>query len=294
MRIVFIGSVLFSEKALLKLIELKANIVGVITKEKSLYNSDFVDLSSISKEHNIPCKLVKDINHENNIKWINELKPDILFCFGWSSLIKSELLNLTKLGVVGYHPAMLPNNRGRHPLIWAKVLGLQKTGSTYFFMDEGADTGDILDQLSFEISIIDDINDIYNNMTKVALKQIEFFYPKLINGTFERIKQIDEGNSWRKRNKLDGLIDFRMSTSSIVNLIRALTKPFPGAYCEVNGNEYKIWKCEPSSFTLNNIEPGKVLSISNNIIEIKTGDGSIRLTEHELPTLTKGEYLRNE
>jgi methionyl-tRNA formyltransferase len=99
---------------------------------------------------------------------------------------------------------------------------------------------------------------------------------------------------WRKRTKLDGLIDFRMSTSSIVNLIRALTKPFPGAYCEINGNEYKIWKCEQTSFTLNNNEPGKVLAVSNNFIEIKTGDGSIRLIEHELPTLTKGEYLRNE
>ena len=291
MRIVFIGSVLFSENALLKLLNLNANIVGIITKEKSTYNSDFIDLSFISKEQNIPYKYVNDINHPNNVKWIDQLKPDILFCFGWSSLIKAEILSLTKLGVVGFHPALLPNNRGRHPLIWAKVLGLSKTGSTYFFMDEGADTGDILEQQCFEISEDDDINDIYNNMTSVALNQIDIFYPKLINGNYDRIKQIDKGNTWRKRNKLDGLIDFRMSTTSIVNLIRALTKPFPGAHCEINGKEYKIWKCEPGSFTLNYLEPGKVLEISENIIEIKTGDGSIRLTEHELPILTKGEYI---
>lgn len=291
MRIVFIGSVLFSEKALLKLLNLNANIVGVITKEKSSYNSDFIDLSFISKERNIPFKYVNDINHPNNVRWIEQLKPDILFCFGWSSLIKAEILSLTKLGVLGFHPALLPNNRGRHPLIWAKVLGLSKTGSTYFFMDEGADTGDILEQQYFVISDDDDINDIYNSMTRVALKQIEIFYPKLVNGTYDKIKQIDEGNTWRKRNNLDGLIDFRMSTTAIVNLIRALTKPFPGAHCEINGNEYKIWKCEPGSFTLNYLEPGKVLEISNNIIEIKTGDGSIRLTEHELPILTKGEYV---
>jgi methionyl-tRNA formyltransferase len=291
MRIVFIGSVLFSENALLKLLNLNANIVGIITKEKSSYNSDFIDLSFISKERDIPFKYVNDINHPNNVKWIDQLKPDILFCFGWSSLIKAEILSLTKLGVVGFHPALLPNNKGRHPLIWAKVLGLSKTGSTYFFMDEGADTGDILEQQYFEISDDDDINDIYNNMTRVALNQIEIFYPKLINGNYDRIKQIDIGNTWRKRNRLDGLIDFRMSTTSIVNLIRALTKPFPGAHCEINGKEYKIWKCEPGSFTLNYLEPGKVLEISENIIEIKTADGSIRLTEHELPILTKGEYI---
>ena len=291
MRIVFIGSVLFSEKALLKLLNLNANVVGIITKEKSSYNSDFIDLSFISEEWNIPFKHVKDINHLNNVGWIDELKPDVLFCFGWSSLIKTEILSLSKLGVVGFHPALLPYNRGRHPLIWAKVLGLTKSGSTYFFMDEDADTGDILDQKPFEISYNDDINDIYNNMTRVALKQIEIFYPKLVNGTYNKIKQIDEGNTWRKRNKLDGLIDFRMSTTSIVNLIRALTKPFPGAHCEINGNEYKIWKCEPGSFTPNYLEPGIVLGISNNIFEIKTGDGSIRLTEHELPNLTKGVYI---
>lgn len=291
MRIVFIGSVLFSENALLKLLNLNANIVGIMTKEKSSHNSDFIDLSFISKERNIPFKYVNDINHPNNVKWIDQLRPDILFCFGWSSLIKAEILSLTKLGIVGFHPALLPNNRGRHPLIWAKVLGLSITGSTYFFMDEGADTGDILEQQYFEISDDDDINDIYNNMTRVALNQIEVFYPKLLNLNYDRIKQIDKGNTWRKRNKLDGLIDFRMSTTSIVNLVRALTYPFPGAHCELNGKEYKIWKCEPGSFTLNYIEPGKVLEISENIIEIKTGDGFIRLTEHELPILTKGEYI---
>jgi methionyl-tRNA formyltransferase len=291
MRIVFIGSVLFSEKSLLKLISLGANIVGIITKEKSSFNSDFIDLSSISKERSIPFKHVKDINHPNNVNWISELNPDIIFCFGWSSLIKTEILSLTKIGVVGFHPALLPYNRGRHPLIWAKVLGLKKTGSTFFFMNEGADTGDILEQSEFDISIEDDINSIYDKMTKVALNQIEIFFPKLVNGTYNRIKQIDEGNAWRKRNKIDGQIDFRMTTESILNLVRGITKPFPGAHCILDGIEYKIWKCEPGFFNLNNIEPGKVLSISNNKIEIKTGNNSIYLTEHELPNLTKGEYL---
>lgn len=291
MRIVFIGSVLFSEQSLLKLLSLGANIVGIITKEKSSYNSDFIDLSSISKERSIPFKHIRDINHPNNVSWISALNPDIIFCFGWSSLIKTEILSLTKKGVVGFHPALLPNNRGRHPLIWAKVLGLKKTGSTFFFMNEGADTGDILEQSEFEISIEDDINSIYDKMSKVALNQIEIFYPKLVKDTYNRIKQLDEGNSWRKRNKIDGQIDFRMTTESILNLVRGLTKPFPGAYCVLGGIEYKIWKCEPGQFKTNNIEPGKVLSISDNKIEVKTGNSSIYLTEHEFPVSFNGEYL---
>jgi methionyl-tRNA formyltransferase len=291
MNIVFIGSVSFSGKALLKLLELDANIVGIVTKEKSTYNSDFLDLSEIAQKNNIPFKYVNDVNHPNNIKWISEKNPDIIFCFGWSSLIKNDLLELTKLGVVGFHPAMLPMNRGRHPLIWAKVLGLQKTGSSYFFMNEGADTGDILDQQEFDISFEDDINDIYNKMTGVALKQIETFLPKLISNSYCRKKQIEDGNIWRKRSKTDGLVDFRMNSVSIINLIRGLTKPFPGAHCLINGTDYKIWKCELGSNNNKNIEPGKILLIKDNIIEIKTGDGSICLIEHELPNLKIGEYI---
>jgi methionyl-tRNA formyltransferase len=291
MKIVFIGCVSFSEKALLKLLDLHANVVGIVTKETSTYNSDFSDLSEIAIKNNIPFKYVNDINHPNNIKWISEKNPDIIFCFGWSSLIKSDLLKLTKLGVIGFHPAMLPMNRGRHPLIWAKVLGLQKTGSSYFFMNEGADTGDILDQKEFNISFEDDINDVYKKMTEVALKQIETFLPKLLSNSYCRKKQIEDGNTWRKRSKSDGLVDFRMNSVSIINLIRGLTKPFPGAHCLIDGIEYKIWKCELGSNNNTNLEPGKILLIKNNEIEVKTGDGSILLTDHELPTTNIEKYI---
>lgn len=133
MRILFIGTVEFSYKALKKLIELNAEIVGVCTKKKSDFNSDFEDLTPLCKKADIPFKYVNDINSNENIDWIRSLSPDIIFCFGWSNLIKKDLLNLPKMGVVGYHPALLPKNRGRHPIIWALVLGLNDSGSTFFY-----------------------------------------------------------------------------------------------------------------------------------------------------------------
>ena len=50
-----------------------------------------------------------------------------------SSNLEKSILKISKIGVLGYHPSFLPFNKGRHPLIWAKVLGLKKTGSTFFF-----------------------------------------------------------------------------------------------------------------------------------------------------------------
>ena len=94
------------------------------------------------RKNNIPVRYTPSINSEEVIGWISDLAPDVIFCFGWSQLFKKKLLNIASLGVIGFHPALLPANRGRHPLIWSLILGLKETGSSFFFMDEGADSGD--------------------------------------------------------------------------------------------------------------------------------------------------------
>ncbi|MEO1942807.1 MAG: formyltransferase family protein, partial [Candidatus Thioglobus sp.] len=179
MRVVFIGTVEFSLRVLEKLINLNVNLIGVCTKKTPTFNSDFADLKPLCISNKTPCLCVDDINSYNSIEWIKNLNPDIIFCFGWSSLIKKEVLSIAPMGVVGYHPTALPKNRGRHPLIWALVLGLEKSASTFFFMDEGADTGDILSQVGFEISYQDDAQSIYKKVVNIALAQIEEFVPKL-------------------------------------------------------------------------------------------------------------------
>jgi methionyl-tRNA formyltransferase len=230
----------------------------------------------------IPYLHVEDINDISCISWVEQLKPDVIFCFGWSYLIKKPFLQIAPLGVVGFHPTLLPLNRGRHPLIWAKVLGLEKSGTTFFFMDEGADTGDILDQMSFNISSEDDAFSIYQKMTTNAKIQVKKFLPKLQSGNFIRIKQIGQGNSWRKRDRGDGLIDFRMNSKNIINLVKGLSKPYIGAHCIYNGVEVKIWKAELAQFDLDNVEPGKILSVAKDgSIIVKTGDGAIQLSEHD-------------
>ncbi|ARS36174.1 methionyl-tRNA formyltransferase [Pontibacter actiniarum] len=293
MRVVFIGTVEFSRKALLKLLELNVNVVGVVTKAKSEFNSDFANLVDVCEEQGIGYKYVNNINHPNNVKWIEQLKPDVLFCFGWSSLLKPEVLTLAPHGVVGFHPALIPANRGRHPIIWALALGLNKTGSTFFFMDEGADTGDILNQKEVLITSDDDAASLYNKIIEVALGQIEEFIPELISGKYKRIKQIGEGNTWRKRGKKDGEVDWRMSSKLIMNLVKALTRPYLGAHFVHNSEEYKVWKCEVGTTEkLTNIEPGKILKIEPDRMLVKTGDGALWLTEFdEIKDIAVGQYI---
>ncbi len=132
MKIIFIGSIMFSEAMLKKLISLNCDICGVITKDKHGINADYVNLIEICKAHNIPYWITNDVNSPSTLSWIREKNVDIIFCFGWSQILKKDILTITPMGVIGFHPAHLPQNRGRHPLIWALALGLQQTASTFF------------------------------------------------------------------------------------------------------------------------------------------------------------------
>lgn len=293
MKIVFIGTVNFSAKMLQKLIEMKSDIVGVCTKKQSNFNADHVDLTPICQANQIPCRYTDDINAAGNINWIRSLKPNVVFCFGWSAIIKSELLHLPPMGVIGYHPAKLPENRGRHPIIWAIALGLEKSASTFFFMDAGADTGDILSQVEFEIMHEDDAASIYEKVTYCAMNQLEVFVSELEQNGFMRIKQDHLlANTWRKRGESDGVIDFRMNSLSIYNLVRSLTKPYVGAHVIYQGKNVTIWRVEIVPVTKKNIEAGKVIAVEGNTILVKTYDGAVSLLEHEFEIFpVTGEYL---
>lgn len=293
MRIVFIGAVDFSLSALERLVSIGADIVGVCTLKESKLNSDHVDLSQISVLHGIPWLYANDINSVEVINWIEHKAPDVVFCFGWSKLLKQELLELAPLGVIGFHPAALPANRGRHPLIWALVLGLKRTASTFFFMDDGADSGDILSQREIEISDEDNATSLYKKMTQVALDQIEEFMSGLISNTYQRRKQDESlANSWRTRGVADGLIDWRMSAKSIHNLVRGLARPYVGATFVTDGQRVKVWKTQLVYDALPNIEPGRVLKVENGKLIIKCGEDAICILETEPSFKTKiGRYL---
>ncbi len=282
MRIVFIGTVEFSQRALERLVVMKAEVAGVCTLKASAFSADHVDLSVICEAHGIPWHYADDINSADTLNWVRGCAPDVIFCFGWSRLLKAELLRLAPLGVVGFHPAALPSNRGRHPLIWALVLGLEQTASTFFFMDDGADSGDVLSQRRMVIDDADDARDLYDKVTHTALEQIEEFVPQLAVGIFERRQQDDSlATTWRKRGMADGKIDWRMSAQSIHNLVRGLAKPYVGAHFTVAGQDVKVWKTAVVTGAASNIEPGKVLALRDGLAVIKCGQDAICLLATE-------------
>jgi methionyl-tRNA formyltransferase len=293
MRIVFIGTVEFSRQMLEHLVSVEANIVGICTSKDNQFNSDFADLTDIALNAQIPIHLTNDINSNESINWIENLRPEVVFCFGWSRLLSAELINIPPKGVVGYHPSLLPANRGRHPLIWALALGLERTGSTFFYMNEKADEGEILSQQEITIRYDDNAGTLYNKISQIAKIQLAELLPLLeSNNEPKRAQDNKEANIWRKRSDEDSKIDWRMSSRAIYNLVRALTFPYVGAHTLHKGSIYKIWKVSEFGPTNENLEPGKVISVEQGKIVVKCGEGGIILdTVTPQLEIQAGEYL---
>lgn len=301
MRVCLIGCVEFSAHALRTLVELETagviEIAGVATKRNSQFNSDFVDLGeAVLKD----CSEKTAIHYYSDpgslVEFIESVQADVVYCFGWSNLLTSAVLNAAPKGVIGFHPAELPKNRGRHPIIWALALGLTETASTFFRMDEGADSGPILSQKKFSISADDDARTLYDRIVQIAMEQIAELTEELADNR-EVFKEQDHSmaNNWRKRSPKDGLIDWRMCAQDIHNLVRALTLPYPGSeFILEDGRLVKVWRTsvctEPAPA---NCEPGKVLDVKNGKVLVKcAGNTAVWLLETE-PKLkvAAGEYL---
>lgn len=294
MKVVFIGSVVFSRTVLAALAALPdVEIAGVVTRRAAPASGDFASLRADADDLGVPCLEADDLDNAGLAAWIEDHAPDALFCIGWNRLLPADILAIAPRGTVGYHPAALPANRGRHPIIWALALGLTETASTFFLMDEGADTGAIVDQEPIPIVEDDDAGTLYARLQEIAPRQIARFVPALADGTLQsRPQDPGTGNTWRKRSPEDGRIDWRMPATSIRNLVRALAPPYPGATCLVDGADVAVHKAEIVADAPANLEPGKVLSADANGVVVKCGDGAIRLTAHAIaPLPAPGTYL---
>lgn len=279
MKIVYISGVKFGLDLLEEILKHDFEISVVFSyhdSKKSLY-SDFVTFDPICKKYGIQNFKVNSINDEKNIKILQSIKPDLILVMGWSQLLKNEVIKTSKLGVIGSHPTQLPKFRGRAPIPWTIIKGLEESALTFFFIEEGIDNGDILNQKKFKISQNDDSESLYNKITNLGKKMIVHSLQNLQEGIMKRIKQ-DETQFveyWPKRTPEDGKIDWSKSAREISVLIRASTHPYPGAYTFFKNLSLKIFKAQFIDDKIS--KPGMILDVNKNTVKVGTNDGSIIL-----------------
>ena len=199
--------------------------------QKSKNKSGRIYLDEIAAETQTPLYKLNHINDQDVAEVLKEYEIDWLFIIGWSQIASTQLLNLPTMGVIGAHPTLLPEGRGRAAVPWAIIKGLEKTGVTFFKMDEGVDTGPILGQFEILISPNETATTLYNRVNNAHVELIKQIWSKMIDGSLVGLNQDESlATYWEGRTPLDGELKTTMSLKDVEILVRASTRPYPGAY----------------------------------------------------------------
>ncbi|MFO7679537.1 MAG: formyltransferase family protein, partial [Chloroflexota bacterium] len=94
-------------------------------------------------QRGIPVYEVSRLAAPETRQTLAELRPDVACVACFNKRIPAALLALPRHGFLNVHPSLLPHFRGPAPLFWTFRAGVQETGITIHFMDEGLDSGDI-------------------------------------------------------------------------------------------------------------------------------------------------------
>lgn len=279
LKIVFIGGIIFSHALLSTILEKNFDVKMIFTyndSKKNLY-SDFSAFDSIAKKYDVPLQKVNNINDIENVNLIKKIRPDLILVLGWSQLLKKEILSIPNITVIGSHPTELPKYRGRAPIPWTILKELKESALTFFYIQEGIDDGDILDQENFLISEKDDSTSLYNKIIEIGKIMIVKNLEKIKNNCAPRIKQLQSNfiEDWKKRTPEDGYINWSNTSKDIHKLIRASTFPYPGAFTYFKQSKITIWK---SNIIKKNNSPGIISNVDSNGVLIGTADESILIT----------------
>ena len=254
------------------------NLVGTITYPD---DSKCARHIAFEKDENI-IKSGTCAGYEQKIR---NSQPDLIIVAGWSELISKEILDIPLMGVVGFHPAKLPMDRGRSVLAWQIENGCKETGLTMFRYTDYPDGGDILAQEVIPIRHEDYINDILDKIDDATYNIMRAYFPLLRTGRLVPKKQnLEEGSFHRLRVERDSIINWNKNTIDIYNKIRAISHPYPGALADFDGKRILVWRSEELE-TLpfgQNEKPGTVVArLYDNSLVYKTRNGFLRITEWE-------------
>jgi methionyl-tRNA formyltransferase len=220
------------------------NVVGVFTHEDDPgENQWFRSVSELAKQHSLAVWKPERLGEPATLETLRKLAPDLIFSFYYRNLIPGEILALAPLGAFNIHGSLLPKYRGRAPVNWAVLNGETETGATLHYMVERADAGDVVDQERVEIGPEETAFEVMAKVTEAACLVLERRLEELKTGCAPRIPQ-NHGlaTKFGRRRPEDGRIDWERSAPEIVNLVRAVTRPFPGAFTETEAGRLYVWR----------------------------------------------------
>ena len=250
---------------------------------------------SLALERGIPVYTPSSLRTEEFEDILNRHSPDLIVVVAYGKILPKSVIDYPRYGCINLHVSLLPKYRGAAPMQRAIMEGESETGVTVMYMDEGLDTGDIIEVAKFPIGPLDDFESIHDRSALVGSRLLSDVIRKIPTGNIKRVKQDDSLASYApKVEKFDCKLDFTLSAKKLDFIIRGVT-PIPAAFAYLNGKMLKINKAKPIE---GKGRCGEVVDLSgtgDGYIKVACGEGALLITA-VIPEgkgrMTAGDFVR--
>lgn len=277
-RILFFGFSDVGYRCLKLLLDKGCDVIGVFTHDADPHEAHwFQTPESLAKENFIRVFKPDTLKTEKWFRKVRYMKPDLILSLYYRNFIPEEIFSLARLGAYNMHGSYLPAYRGRAPLNWSIINGENHCGVTLHTIEKKFDAGEIVDREKVAFGPDEYVGDIQPRVSAAAVRVLERALPSLLAGNPKLEKQDESKASYfGKRTPEDGRIDFSKSAREVFNLVRGVSRPFPGAFAEIGGRRYTIWRAKP----LEDFKGGRAGEIvSREPFIIACGKGALEVSE---------------
>jgi methionyl-tRNA formyltransferase len=218
--------------------------------------------------------------------------PDLLVVVSYPKIIPASLFDLPRCGAINFHGALLPRYRGRAPVNWAIIHGETETGLTVHRITDRVDAGAVLLQRRVAIGPDETAGEVTARLAPLYVELLDEALELISSGRARWTEQDESQATWfPKRGPEDGAVDWNRPSVAVHNWIRALARPYPGAFTTLKGRRLYIWAARPHE-ERHEAPPGTVVAPDL----VATRDGGVRLLDTEWegggrPALRAGERL---
>lgn len=232
-------------------------------------------------QHHLPIYQPTTLRDVKEQHVLAELKADLMIVVAYGLLLPLPVLQAPKLGCINIHASLLPRWRGAAPIQRAILAGDKTTGVTIMQMDQGLDTGAMLQKIECPIHE-DDTSAILHDRLAVlgaeallrTLDQLSSLTPLLQDNSLATYAH--------KISKEEAKIDWNFSARELERQIRAFN-PWPVAFINQGEMIIRVWQAEVLNQSCSGVAPGTIIQVSAHGIDVATARGVLRLQKIQLP-----------